>query len=34
MAKILVAEDDTAVNAFVTRALGHRGHEVRAVPDG
>lgn len=34
MAKILVAEDDKAVNAFVTRALGHRGHEVRAVPDG
>jgi two-component system cell cycle response regulator CpdR len=34
MAKILVAEDDKAVSAFVTRALGHRGHEVRAVADG
>jgi two-component system, cell cycle response regulator CpdR len=34
MAKILVAEDDKAVSAFVTRALGHRGHAVRAVPDG
>ncbi len=34
MAKILVAEDDPAVSAFVLRALGHAGHEVRAVPDG
>ncbi len=34
MAKILVAEDDTAVSAFVARALQHRGHEVTAVPDG
>jgi DNA-binding response OmpR family regulator len=34
MAKILVAEDDKAVSAFVTRALGHRGHQVRAVADG
>lgn len=34
MAKILVAEDDSAVSAFVCRALAHRGHEVVAVPDG
>ena len=34
MAKILVAEDDKAVSAFVSRALQHRGHEVTAVPDG
>ena len=34
MAKILVAEDDGAVSAFVTRALDHGGHEVVAVPDG
>jgi two-component system cell cycle response regulator CpdR len=34
MAKILVAEDDGAVTAFVLRALSHAGHEVRAVPDG
>jgi len=34
VAKILVAEDDKAVSAFVSRALQHRGHEVTAVPDG
>jgi len=34
MAKILVAEDEAAVSAFVSRALGHQGHEVKAVPDG
>jgi two-component system, cell cycle response regulator CpdR len=34
MAKILVAEDDLAVSAFVSRALQHRGHEVTTVPDG
>ncbi len=34
MAKILVAEDDPAVSAFVLRALSHAGHEVHAVPDG
>src|SRR5262249_60924755 len=34
MARILVAEDDGAVSAFVTRALAHGGHEVVAVPDG
>ena len=34
MAKILVAEDDSAVSAFVVRALAHGGHEVTAAPDG
>jgi two-component system, cell cycle response regulator CpdR len=34
MAKILLAEDDRAVSAFVTRALEHDGHAVLAVPDG
>jgi two-component system, cell cycle response regulator CpdR len=34
MAKILVAEDDVAVSAFVVRALAHGGHEVIATPDG
>jgi two-component system cell cycle response regulator CpdR len=34
MAKILVAEDDSAVSAFVNRALTHAGHAVTAVPDG
>src|ERR1043166_7801436 len=34
MAKILVAEDDSAVSAFVVRALTHAGHEVTAAPDG
>ena len=34
MAKLLVAEDDAAVNAFVVRALGHRGHDVVSVRDG
>lgn len=34
MARILLAEDDAAVSAFVSRALRHRGHEVTAVPDG
>ena len=34
MARILVAEDDAAVSAFVVRALGHAGHEVVHVPDG
>ena len=34
MARILVADDDASVNAFITRALRHRGHEVTAVPDG
>jgi DNA-binding response OmpR family regulator len=34
MARILVAEDDAAVSAFVTRALRHHGHDVTPVPDG
>lgn len=34
MARILVAEDDAAVSAFVARALKHKGHDVTAVPDG
>jgi two-component system cell cycle response regulator CpdR len=34
MARILVAEDDKAVSAFVARALMHRGHDVTTVPDG
>jgi CheY-like chemotaxis protein len=34
MAKVLLAEDDGAVNAFVVRALGYRGHQVTSVGDG
>ncbi len=34
MARILVAEDDRAVQSFVSRALTHKGHEVTAVDDG
>lgn len=34
MARILVAEDETAVREFVIRALTHGGHEVSAVEDG
>lgn len=34
MARILVAEDEETVRAFVTRALEHHGHSVRAVADG
>ena len=34
MARILIAEDDVAVQSFVSRALEHRGHEVTAVDDG
>ncbi len=34
MARILVAEDDQAVQSFVARALAHRGHAVTAVDDG
>lgn len=34
MARILVAEDDMAVQSFVARALSHRGHQVTAVDDG
>ena len=34
MARILVAEDDENVRAFVCRALGHMGHEVTEAEDG
>ncbi len=34
MARILVAEDDQAVQSFVRRALSHKGHGVTAVDDG
>ena len=34
MARILLAEDDKAVQSFVSRALAHRGHAVTAVDDG
>ena len=34
MARILLAEDDKAVQSFVSRALVHRGHAVTAVDDG
>jgi len=34
MAHILVADDETAVRTFVTRALEAAGHTVIAVPDG
>ena len=34
MARILVAEDDDNVRAFVTRALVHVGHDVTEAEDG
>jgi DNA-binding response OmpR family regulator len=34
MARILLAEDDEAVSAFVLRALKLRGHEVSVAGDG
>jgi CheY-like chemotaxis protein len=34
MARILVAEDEDAVRAYVERALTHGGHSVAAVADG
>jgi two-component system cell cycle response regulator CpdR len=34
LARILIAEDEDAVAAFVTRALERHGHEVARVPDG
>jgi DNA-binding response OmpR family regulator len=34
MAKILLAEDETSVSAFIQRALATTGHQVSAVPDG
>jgi two-component system cell cycle response regulator CpdR len=34
MARILVAEDDTAMRVFLDRALSRSGHVVDAVPSG
>ena len=34
MARILVAEDDPSVRAFVVSALTMKGHEVTAEEDG
>ncbi len=34
MSKILIAEDDTAVREFVSRALVNTGHDVTATADG
>lgn len=34
MSKILIAEDDTAVREFVSRALVNAGHAVTAAADG
>jgi two-component system cell cycle response regulator CpdR len=34
MARILVAEDEEALRAFVVRALAQDGHEVLAAADG
>ncbi|MBN9308149.1 MAG: response regulator [Devosia sp.] len=34
MARILLAEDDDGVRAFVSRALQHAGHEVVEAEDG
>ena len=34
MARILIAEDDDNVRAFVARALAHAGHEVMEAEDG
>jgi DNA-binding response OmpR family regulator len=34
MARILIAEDDDNVRAFVVRALVHMGHEVTEAEDG
>tara|TARA_A100001037_G_scaffold304072_1_gene339765 strand:- start:1927 stop:2229 length:303 start_codon:yes stop_codon:yes gene_type:complete len=34
MARVLIAEDDTAVREFVRRALVHAGHDVATANDG
>ena len=34
MARILLAEDDDGVRAFVSRALAHMGHDVTEAEDG
>jgi CheY-like chemotaxis protein len=34
MARVLLAEDEEALRAFIARALGQDGHEVVAAADG
>ncbi|MFM2130085.1 MAG: hypothetical protein RL477_1631, partial [Pseudomonadota bacterium] len=34
MSRILLAEDDTTLRVFLTRALERAGHDVFAVGDG
>ena len=34
MARVLIAEDDSAVREFVSRALAHGGHDVATASDG
>ena len=34
MARVLIAEDDSAVREFVSRALAHGGHDVATANDG
>ena len=34
MARVLIAEDDSAVREFVSRALAHGGHDVTTASDG
>lgn len=34
MARVLIAEDDSAVREFVSRALSHGGHDVATANDG
>lgn len=34
MARVLVVEDESAVRAFVARALSHTGHDVATAGDG
>jgi CheY-like chemotaxis protein len=34
MAHILLADDDSSVRSFVSRALEQQGHEITAVSDG
>ena len=34
MARVLIAEDDSAVREFVSRVLAHGGHDVATASDG
>jgi len=34
VARVLIAEDDSAVREFVSRALAHGGHDVATANDG